>query len=195
MAETAVFGGVNQVSIIPDDALIESWDSVYQMSLDLAAMIDTDCEANGNRFDAILAFPRGSYYPVNIISREFGFAAPEILHACVTSYDAGTTSQNQEFRMGQMPTKEQVEGKNLLIIEEVCDTGNTLAHVTSLLQLMGVGLIKTGVLHYKPTNSKSGFKPDYFVQETDKWIVYPWEIHEQNKKLTHVRRPADAIVD
>jgi hypoxanthine phosphoribosyltransferase len=32
--------------------------------------------------------------------------------------------------------------------------------------------IKTAVLFYKP---KSKIKPDYYVEETTDWIVFPWE--------------------
>jgi hypothetical protein len=37
------------------------------------------------------------------------------------------------------------------------------------------------VLHYKPTHNAYGdAMPDYFVDETDAWIVYPWDVGEAN---------------
>jgi hypoxanthine phosphoribosyltransferase len=35
-------------------------------------------------------------------------------------------------------------------------------------------------LHFKPT---SEFKPDYFVETSIAWIVYPWEKHEIEREL------------
>jgi hypoxanthine phosphoribosyltransferase len=36
-------------------------------------------------------------------------------------------------------------------------------------------------LHYKPC---SIIKPDRFVEETNAWIIYPWEVNETTKDLT-----------
>ena len=45
---------------IPDDALHETWDSVYEKSLQLARLIEAHCQESGERFDAIVVIPRGS---------------------------------------------------------------------------------------------------------------------------------------
>ncbi|MEK9196084.1 MAG: hypothetical protein AAB914_01820 [Patescibacteria group bacterium] len=37
----------------------------------------------------------------------------------------------------------------------------------------GAGQVRSGVLQYKP---------DWFVVQTDKWIVCPWESHEPTAK-------------
>jgi hypoxanthine phosphoribosyltransferase len=38
---------------------------------------------------------------------------------------------------------------------------------------------ETAVLHYKPTRTSfSTARPDYYVDETDAWIVYPWDVGE-----------------
>jgi len=35
------------------------------------------------------------------------------------------------------------------------------------------------VLHYKPSHTTySDVRPDYYVDETDAWIVYPWDVGE-----------------
>ena len=170
----------------PADALWETWDNVHEQSLKLASMITESTAQNGEQYDAMLVIPRGSYYPANILSRELNFTAVNLIHACVSSY-AGA-NRSTEFRYGQMPTPEDVAGKDILIIEEVCDTGHTLKHVTELLKVAGAGLVRTGVLHYKPSKSETDFVPDWWVNETDKWIVYPWEQHEINGQNSTVRR-------
>src|ERR1039458_8680451 len=106
---------------ILDDAVRETWEGVYDKSLQLATKISEHCARTGERFDAIIVVPRGSYYPVNIISRELGFTATELLHACVESYRVGSTQRQAKFKIGQMPSDNQIAGKNLLIIDEVCD--------------------------------------------------------------------------
>jgi hypoxanthine phosphoribosyltransferase len=176
---------------IPADALWETWESIYDKTMQLADRIEKHCQASGEQFDAILVVPRGSYYPVNIVARELGFGATDLLHACLTSYVSNGIERNKDgFKFGQMPTKEQVSGKDILIIEEVCDKGFTLNYLTEWLKEQGAGLVRTGVLHYKPGQSETGFKPDWYIGETDEWIVYPWEPHEAKGMNSQVRRSA-----
>jgi len=73
------------------------------------------------------------------------------------------------------------EREKFLVVDDIADTGSTLANIDYLAQ--GARLdyhpsayankdYKTATLHCKK-NSK--VLPDYFVEETDKWIVYPYE--------------------
>jgi uncharacterized protein len=176
------------MTAIPDDALRETWESVYDKSVKLAALIEAHCAKTGERFDAMVVVPRGAYYPSNIISRELGFSATDLLHASIGSYEIKSTTRKAEFAVGQMPTAGQVKGKHLLIIEEVCDSGQTLKFLVDYLEQHGAELVRTGVLHYKPGQSQTGFKPDWAVAMTDKWIVYPWEMHERDPASSVTRR-------
>lgn len=66
----------------------------------------------------------------------------------------------------------EVEG-NLLIVDDVSDTGKTLETVLNYLEgCEEIDKVKTATLHIKPETS---FVPDFHFEETDKWVVYPWE--------------------
>lgn len=67
------------------------------------------------------------------------------------------------------------EKQTILIIDDICDTGDTFECMSERLDAIGLTKyfkIEWAVLFYKP---HSTFKPDYFVQETKDWIVFPWE--------------------
>jgi len=157
-----------------DDKLHLNWDEVYAQSLKLAELIKN----RGQRFDYMVVVPRGGYFVANIVARELDFGPTGLLHACVGSYEAGQNNQLDRLSVGEMPAKDKVSGKKLLIIDEVCDTGETLAYVTDYLKKAGANAVKSGVLHYKPANSLSGYKPGWSVEQTAQWIVYPWEKRE-----------------
>jgi uncharacterized protein len=74
------------------------------------------------------------------------------------------------------------KNQNLLIVDDIADTGQTLEFYYS--QLVKENNVTTGVLHLKP---RSIFKPNYHVEETlnDNWIVYPYEKFEEepNREL------------
>lgn len=170
---------------VPPDAVIETWDSVYEKSLNLARVIAESCQASGERFDLMMVVPRGAYYPANIVARELGFGATELVHASVRSYEV---AEQGEFMVGQMPLPDQITGKNLIIIDEVCDTGKTLNYLVECLYDMGANLVRSGVLHHKPAQTQTGFVPDWSVVTTDKWVVYPWEEHDDGALRSQVRR-------
>lgn len=54
--------------------------------------------------------------------------------------------------------------ENTLIVDDIADTGITLRKCGNLYT--------TATLFYKP---RSKVKPDFYVEETTKWIVFPWE--------------------
>jgi hypoxanthine phosphoribosyltransferase len=111
----------------------------------------------------LLVVPRGGYYPANIVSRELNFGAVDILHASMSSYELAGASKRQEFRYGQMPSEAEIKGHNVLIIEEVCDTGHTLNELVIFLHELGAKTVRTAALCYKPARSETGFVPDWYV--------------------------------
>jgi hypothetical protein len=66
---------------------------------------------------------------------------------------------------------------DLLVIDDVTDTGETLSAAVSYLQELKPSRIRTGVLHHKIS---SGFTPDYYAELVKdwRWIIYPWAVHE-----------------
>jgi hypothetical protein len=159
--------------MIPADALHETWETMERKSLHLAELI----RESGQTFDALVTLPRGGYFPALVVARMLGFGAPDMLQACIGSYE-DDKDRRGAFQRGQMPRPEDIRGKHLLVIDDVCDTGHTLEYVCEFLQKAGAASVKSGTIHYKPGRSQTPFKPDWFVEQTEKWIVYPWEYDE-----------------
>ena len=61
-----------------------------------------------------------------------------------------------------------VPWKTALIVDDIADTGKTLDGFQMLFP--------TATLFYKP---RSIIKPTFYVEETEDWIVYPWELLEE----------------
>ena len=43
-------------------------------------------------------------------------------------------------------------------------------------------VIRTATVYYKPSMAKVDFVPDYYIHETDKWLVFPHEIDGLTKE-------------
>ena len=69
-----------------------------------------------------------------------------------------------------------------LIIDDICDSGVTLANYYKTYQdkFAFPFSLKTVVLHYKPHTSV--FKPTLFANQwsSNNWIIYPWERNDSN---------------
>jgi hypoxanthine phosphoribosyltransferase len=68
----------------------------------------------------------------------------------------------------------------LLLIDDVFDSGRSLEAVIAELRRRCrrniPGQIKIATVYYKPKRNQSTLRPDYFVRETDHWLVFPHEL-------------------
>ena len=68
----------------------------------------------------------------------------------------------------------------MLIVDDVWASGRTIMAVRERVRQAG-GYPETAVLHFKPRRTAySDAQPDFYVDETDAWIVYPWDVGEAN---------------
>lgn len=64
----------------------------------------------------------------------------------------------------------ELKGLNVLVVDDVSDTGNTLQLVMETCKKQ-VKEIRSAVLYKKPT---SIIDPDYVWKNVEAWIVFPW---------------------
>ena len=63
-----------------------------------------------------------------------------------------------------------LNGKKVLLVDDVSDSGRTLAMVLDLIRLAGAD-VRTVCLYSKP---QTVLEPDYVWRKTSKWIAFPW---------------------
>ena len=75
-------------------------------------------------------------------------------------------------------TKEQLKNKQILIIDDVFDTGNTMMSLGNYLSNIGIysDNFKIGCVYYKPINNVTTIIPHYYEQKREEWIVFPHEL-------------------
>lgn len=68
----------------------------------------------------------------------------------------------------------------LLIVDDVFDTGNTIAAVVEELRRRARGNtpqdVRIAVPWYKPSRNETALVPDYYLKETAEWLVFPHEL-------------------
>jgi len=76
---------------------------------------------------------------------------------------------------------EAVTEKNVLLVDDLVDQGDTMAMVKRYLTEQGPKTVETAVLFKKPW---SKVEPDYYLEVVEKWIVFPFELNEVNRFRT-----------
>ncbi|WP_148235664.1 phosphoribosyltransferase [Thermaerobacter marianensis] len=142
-----------------------TWQDVEQLVDRLLQQIRID------EFDALLVITRGGMVPACLISEKTGMR--NILVAAVMFYTGvGETLDRPTFL--QFPPDPYLKGKRVLVVDDVWDSGRTVASVKHRVEEAG-GRPAVAVMHYKPQRSVVPGKPDFYAEETDDWIVYPWD--------------------
>ena len=150
--------------MIETEKLIVTWP-------DLDGLVEQLADAVGGDYDVVLTITRGALVPTGMLVYRLGMR--NIVVAAVAYYDdAGQPAEQPTFL--QFPSDPLLHGRRVLIIDEVWDTGTTIAAVVERVRLAG-GQPTTAVLHYKPARSKVPIVPDHYVVGTDAWVVYPYK--------------------
>ncbi|HDQ05707.1 MAG TPA: phosphoribosyltransferase, partial [Candidatus Bathyarchaeota archaeon] len=74
------------------------------------------------------------------------------------------------------PLNVDLKGKNVLIVDDITDTGESMQVTVEYVKSLSPSEVRTASLRHIKT---SKFKPDYFGEEMDwKWVIFPWNFTE-----------------
>lgn len=149
-----------------------NWENVQDMISDIVQQIAVD----GDNFkpDYVVGLTRGGLIPATMLSHYFEVP----MHTLeVKLRDHATTPESNKWM-----AQDAVDGKNILIVDDINDTGDTLAWIKQDWNKQGEinwpANIRFAVL---TENQPSKFGDVDYVSkfinkdENPSWIVYPWE--------------------
>ena len=151
--------------------LVPSWEEVYVLLAEVANRIRLNY-----RPEVVVGVARGGLIPARIIADLLDIST--IGSIGVTFYkDVGQPMRNPIITH---PLNVTVLYKCILLVDDIVDTGKSLALVASKIRRRAAELI-TATIYRKPS---ACVVPDYFAEETDVWVVFPWELRETIKKIS-----------
>lgn len=122
--------------------------------------------------ELLIGVSRGGLVPLAHLAGEKMFNNRNTRVINVRSYNDDKKRSCVEF-MYPVHTQELQNIKNILVVDDLVDSGNTMDKILTMLRNeLPKATIKVATLYYKPT---SMIIPDYFVATTEDWIVFPWE--------------------
>ncbi|MDD9822669.1 MAG: phosphoribosyltransferase family protein [Gammaproteobacteria bacterium] len=139
--------------------------------------------ASGFRPDFIVGIWRGGS-PV-------GIAVQEMLEYCGIATDHISVRTSSYLGIGEQDDTVRVHGLGylvrnlnaenaLLIVDDVYDSGRSIAAVIEQLRARTrrntPQRIRVATPWFKPANNATPRAPDYYLHETDQWLVFPHEV-------------------
>jgi hypoxanthine phosphoribosyltransferase len=93
----------------------------------------------------------------------------ELAFACASSYGRG--SEPGRLEVGFVPDEGEIAGRNLLLVDDILDSGRTLLRLREDLRRRGAADVKTCVFLDKPSRRAVALAPDFRCFEVEDVFV------------------------
>ena len=124
-------------------------------------------------------FAEGELTVIPVLEGSFVFAADlvrsldlrlKLAFVKVESYRGGVVPGDLTLKFA--PEREEIEGRRVLLVDDILDTGRTLHHLRSEFEALGAARVSTCVLLDKPSRRRVSIEADYRVFEVpDDFVV------------------------
>jgi hypoxanthine phosphoribosyltransferase len=142
-------------------------------------------EFSGTDKLVVVGLLRGSFVFIADLVRELDLPV-EVDFLEASSYGDGMES-SREVRIFK-DLRGAIEGRDVLVVEDIIDTGHTLAHVHDYLMTKKPSKMKSIALLDKPARREVDYKPDWIGFEIpDEFVVgYGIDFAQRNRNLPYV---------
>jgi uncharacterized protein len=178
----------------PTDKLFISADALLRDSFELGMRI----VESGFKPSFVVGIWRGGT-PIGIAVQEvLEYRGIHCDHVAIrTSSYAGIDQQKKEVRVHAIDylVSRLNADDRLLLIDDVFDSGRSIdAIIAKLATRCRRNLprdIRIATVYYKPTRNRSRLKPDFYLYETDRWLVFPHELNGLTETEIRANKPID----
>lgn len=157
------------------EILAFTWDDIQSSLLSLADKITE----SGYNPEMIVGIARGGWVVARILSDLLNI---KDLASIKIEFYRDVAEREHTPRITQ-PISESPKGKTVLIVDDVADTGESLLLARRHILEQGAQSIRIATIHLK---KHSKVIPEYYVNFTEDWVMYPWEIRETLEHLVRI---------
>ena len=150
---------------------------------ELAAQISEDYQDKGDV--VLIGVLKGSFIFLSDLSRRMTIPRT-IEFIAVSSYGSGSVSSGAVRLV--MDVRGNIEGRHVLIVEDIVDTGHTLKYLIGILESHRPASIRTCALLHKPGSAEVDVPIDYVgFGIGDEWVVgYGLDYAEHDRTLPYI---------
>lgn len=141
-------------------------------------------EYKGKEITLICILKGSVFFTVDLAKRINGDVKLEFIR--VSSYGEGTESSG-EIKM-KLDLKDSINGKDVIVIEDIIDTGRTLSYLIEYLKMKKPNSVKLCTLLDKPDRRVKQVNVDYTgFQIPDKFVIgYGLDFDEKYRNLPYI---------
>lgn len=165
-----------------DIKVLISEEKIQEKIREIAQQIENDYK--GKDITLICILKGSTFFTVDLAKRINSNLKIEFIQ--VSSYGTGTVSSgNIELRLD---LKESIEGKDVIVVEDIIDTGRTLSYLIQHLKTRNPASLKLCTLLDKPERRQYDVNVDYVGFEIpDKFVVgYGLDYNELHRNLPYI---------
>jgi hypoxanthine phosphoribosyltransferase len=164
-------------------AVLISADAIAQKVADLGARLSRDYADRQPLL--LIGVLKGSFIFLADLSRRITIPH-QVDFIALSSYGAKTRSSG-EVRL-IMDLRQPISGMHVLIVEDIVDTGHTLAYLTELLGARKPASLAICTLVHKPSRRQVEVTPDYVGFDIpDRWVVgFGLDYADQYRTLPYI---------
>ena len=160
------------MSDLPDDfdCTVTNWEYIYG----LCRTVSNEVKRADFEPDVVVALARGGWFAGRCLCDFLGL---DDLTSLKMEHYVGTAEKSGEPRIRYPMPEGSVEGKDVLVIDDIADTGGSIRRAEEYVADRDAATIRTATLQLLET---SEFEPDFVGErlETWTWVVYPWNFIE-----------------
>ena len=149
---------------------VPNWDYIYDLFRDVADGV-TSAEFEP---DVVVALARGGWFAGRCLC---DFLALDDLASLKIEHYVGTAQQGDEPEVRYPLADGAVEGKDVLVVDDIADTGQSLQTAADCVAARDPSSVRTATLQLLDT---SEHEPDFVGERLEEWtwVVYPWNFIE-----------------
>lgn len=165
------------------DKILISEAEIEQRITSLAAEIERDYPT-GEEIHLVAVLKGGFMFMADLVRAMSDRVSMDFM--AVSSYGKGTTSSGQVRVLKDLDSN--VEGRHLIVVEDIVDTGLTLHYLQDVLKARAPRSMKTACLLSKPSRRKVDVKVDYigFTIEDHFVVGYGLDYAEKYRNLPYI---------
>lgn len=172
---------------LPEDfrCTVTTWEYIYGLCRDISDQV----KAAEFEPDVVVALARGGWFAGRCLCDFLGL---DDLASLKMEHYVGTAQKAGEPQIRYPMPEGSVEGKRVLIIDDIADTGGSIDRAQEYVTDRNADEVRTATLQLLGT---SEFEPDYVGERLEEWawIVYPWNfLEDMEDLLPAAMRNADA---
>ncbi|WP_407355431.1 phosphoribosyltransferase [Methanolobus sp. WCC5] len=163
--------------VLPDKfkCVVTNWDYIY----DLCREVANEVKASGYEPDMIIALARGGWFAGRVLCDFLGL---DDLTSLKIEHYLGTALAGDEPMIRYPLADNAVAGKNILLVDDIADTGKSLLRSIEYVKQHNPKELRTATLQYLDSSEHD---PDYCGERLEEWawVVFPWNFIEDMSDL------------